>query len=40
MANTTKDPHKGQDPQPEPVDPPKDVPPVELPGDPVQQPNV
>lgn len=40
MTHPPKDPHKDQDPQPEPIDPPSDVPPVELPGDPVQQPNV
>lgn len=35
-----KDPHKEQDPAPEPIDPPNDDPPVELPGDPVDKPNI
>ena len=35
-----KEPRKEQDPQPAPIDPPDDVPPVELPGDSVEQPNV
>lgn len=33
MAITPKDPSKDQDPKPEPIDPPSDVPPVELPGE-------
>ena len=40
MATIPKDPSKDQDPKPEPIDPPSDVPPVELPGDPVDKPNV
>lgn len=35
-----KDPHKEQEPTPEPIDPPNDDPPVELPGDPMDKPNV
>lgn len=40
MATTPKDPSKDQDPKPEPIDPPDDAPPVELPGDPMDKPNV
>lgn len=40
MATTPKDPSKDQDLQPEPIDPPDDAPPVELPGDPLDMPNV
>ena len=40
MATTPKDPSKDQDPKPEPIDPPSDAPPVELPGDPLDKPNV
>lgn len=40
MATNPKDPSKDQDPKPEPIDPPDDAPPVELPGDPMDMPNV
>lgn len=40
MTYPLKEPRKEQDPKPDPIDPPTDVPPVELPGDPVEQPNV
>ncbi len=40
MATTPKDPSKDQDPKREPIDPPDDAPPVELPGDPMDKPNV
>ncbi|WP_312569121.1 hypothetical protein [Comamonas sp.] len=33
-------PRKEPEPSPEPIDPPSDAPPVELPGDPVDKPNV
>ena len=37
-----KDPSRDQDhdPHPEPIDPPDDVPPLNLPGEPVDKPNV
>lgn len=40
MVMQSKDPGKDQDPQPEPIDPPENAPPVELPGDPINKPNV
>ncbi|MFZ7337552.1 hypothetical protein ACLS0R_14985 [Comamonas jiangduensis] len=40
MHSIPKDPHKEQDPAPEPIDPPNDDPPVELPGDPLDKPSV
>ena len=40
MAHQPKEPRKEQDPKPEPIDPPSDVPPAELPGDPINVPNV
>jgi len=40
MATTPRDPNKDQDPKPEPIDPPDDAPPVELPGEPMDRPNV
>lgn len=40
MTYPPKEPRKEQDPKPDPIDPPDDVPPVEVPGDPVEQPNV
>lgn len=40
MAQQPKEPRKEQEPTPDPIDPPNDVPPVEQPGDPVEQPNV
>lgn len=40
MAQHPTDPRKEQDPRPEPIDPPSDVPPAELPGDPIDEPNV
>ncbi len=35
-----KNPLKESEPKPDPIDPPDDQPPVELPGNPVDQPNV
>lgn len=35
-----KEPRREQEPKPESIDPPSDAPPVELPGDPVDKPNV
>jgi len=40
MATTPRDPSKDQDPKPEPIDPPDDAPPVELPGEPMDRPNL
>ena len=40
MSLSQKVPRKEQEPKPEPIDPPSDVPPVELPGDPLDKPNV
>jgi len=35
-----REPRKEQEPKPEPIDPPSDAPPVELPGDPMDEPNI
>lgn len=40
MAMTPKDPRKEEEPSPEPIDPPTDVPPIEEPGNPAQEPNI
>jgi hypothetical protein len=41
MSHQPKNPGKDQDhdPKPEPIDPPADTPPAELPGSPVDRPN-
>lgn len=40
MQLDPKEPCKEQEPAPEPIDPPSDAPPVELPSDPLDKPNV
>lgn len=40
MDQQPKEPRKEQEPSPEPVDSPSDSPQVELPGDPINKPNV
>lgn len=40
MGTNPKDPSKKQDPKPEPIDPPDDAPPVEMPGDSIDKLNV
>ena len=40
MTHQPKEPRKEQEPKPVPIDPPVDVPPAELPGDPVNAPNL
>lgn len=40
MQLNPKEPRKEQEPKPEPIDPPSDAPPVELPGDPMDEPNI
>lgn len=40
MQPKPKAPRKEQEPQPEPIDPPTDTPPVELPGEPTDAPNM
>lgn len=40
MQPHPKEPCKEQEPNPEPIDPPRDAPPAELPGEPVDQPRV
>lgn len=40
MATQPKDPRKEQEPRPEPIDPPNDEPPMELPGDPIDEPKI
>lgn len=40
MQMQPKEPRKEQEPKPEPIDPPSDAPPVELPGDPMDEPNI
>lgn len=40
MQLDPKEPRKEQEPTPEPIDPPSDAPPVELPGEPMDKPNV
>lgn len=40
MNQRPKEPRKEQEPTPEPIDPPSDAPLVELPGGPMDAPNV
>ena len=40
MQPHPKEPRKEQEPKPEPIDPPRDVPPAESPREQVDQPNV
>lgn len=40
MQLNPKEPRKEQEPTPEPIDPPSDAPPVELPSEPMDKPNV
>lgn len=40
MATNAKDLSKDRDPKPEQVDPPADAPPADLPGGPVDRPNL
>lgn len=40
VMSLQKNPLKESEPKPDPIDPPDDQPPVELPGNPVDQPNV
>jgi len=40
MNSNPKEPSKDEEPQPWPIDPPTQMPPVELPGDAVDEPNM
>ncbi|WP_417283666.1 hypothetical protein [Comamonas sp.] len=40
MTQQPKEPRKEQEPAPDPIDPPNNVPPGKSPSDPVDQPNV
>lgn len=40
MQHHPKEPRKEQEPKSEPIDPLSDAPPVELPGEPIDKPNV
>lgn len=40
MIHQPKAPREEQEPKPDPIDPPNDAPPAELPGDPINEPNV
>ena len=40
MSIQHKDPRKEEEPSPEPIDPPTDIPPLELPQTPDEEPNI
>ncbi len=40
MSIQHKDPRKEEEPSPEPIDPPTDIPPLELPQTPAEEPNI
>lgn len=40
MQMQHKDPRKEEEPSPEPIDPPTDIPPLEAPQNPAKEPNI